>query len=236
MTLDFNYQYDFSEQAEREILSMLEAQGFSLPNENWLRDKLHDIANRFHWSAERRKKDTHQTNVDGWKRLQVAVTSTIQYLDSQQLELSSATTFGDGARLPDSWDDEPPIPMSDEELEACLVPAEFTAGDVETAKRVLHHLLASAADMADGMEKWLEGRPVKNEQPEIDGLIRGLTRLWCMAFKIPVAHVRISASAGSPAMNFIERAIILFMEKALSRASIEARVIAYRDEAKARLS
>ncbi|MER9316968.1 hypothetical protein NKI31_15925 [Mesorhizobium sp. M0659] len=174
MTLNFNYQHDFSERAEREILSMLESQGFSMPHGDWLRTKLHDIANTFHWPAERRKKDTDQGTVDEWKRLQEAVSSTVQYSDSQKLELSTATEFGAGVRVPDSWDDAAPVPMSEEELNACLVPAEFTEGDVEIAKRVLHRLLASVTAIADGMEKWLEGRPTKNEQPEIDGLIRGL--------------------------------------------------------------
>ncbi|ESY36598.1 hypothetical protein NKI46_09935 [Mesorhizobium sp. M0615] len=118
------------------------------------------------------------------------MSSTVQYSDSQKLELSTATEFGAGVRLPDSWDDAAPVPMSEEELNACLVPAEFTEGDVEIAKRVLHRLLASVTAMADGMEKWLEGRPTKNEQPEIDGLIRGLARLWCAAFKVPIAHIR----------------------------------------------
>lgn len=236
MTLDFNYAHDFSEQAEREILSMLEAHGFSMPHDHWLRAKLHDIANRFHWSAESRKKDTHQANVDGWKRVQEAVTSTIQYLDRQKLELSTATELGPDARVPDSWDDDAPVPMSDAELEACLVPAEFTADDLATTRRVLQRLLGNATDMADGMERWLEGRPAKNEQPEIDGLIRGIARLWCAAFKVPIAHIKISESAGSPAANFIESSVAMFLGKAPSRKSIVTHVCAYRDEEKGKLS
>ncbi|MER9728490.1 hypothetical protein [Mesorhizobium sp. M0217] len=155
-----------------------------MPHGDWLRTKLHDIANTFHWSAERRKKGTHQGTVDEWKRLQEAVSSTVQYSDSQKLELSTATEFGAGVRVPDSWDDAAPVPISEEELNACLVPAEFTEGDVEIAKRVLHRLLASVTAMADGMEKWLRVDRRKTSSPRSMGsyvalLGSGARRLKC---------------------------------------------------------
>ncbi|RVC65868.1 hypothetical protein EN766_33885 [Mesorhizobium sp. M2A.F.Ca.ET.046.02.1.1] len=126
--------------------------------------------------------------------------------------------------------------MTDAELEAALVPAEFTVGEVEIAKRVLERLLANATDLAGALENWLDRRPAKNEQPEIDGLIRGLARLWCAAFKVPIARIKISESSGSPAASFIEAGVTMFLGKTLSRKSIVTHVIAYRDEEKAKLS
>lgn len=234
--MSFPEKFRFSEQAQNEILKMLEAHGFSLPHDRWLTMKLHDIESTYQWSTWRRDRDTHKANIRGWKELQEAISLTIGYLDRQGPELCSPTISDEHAGIFDSWADDLQTPIWNEDFEKHLVQPAFTKGDIEISRRVMQYLLGSATNLAGGLEKWFASRPVKKARPELDGLIRGLTRLWCVAFKIPVANVQISTSAGSPVMNFIEASVQLFLGKTPSRTSIETHVIAYREEEKAKLS
>ncbi|CDX22097.1 hypothetical protein MPL3356_390141 [Mesorhizobium plurifarium] len=234
--MSFPEQFRFSDASQAQIQKMLEAHGFSLPHGEWLTLKLSDIEHAYQWSAWRRDKDHHEANIKGWKEIASAMSIAINYLDREGPELCSPTISDAMGRI-DVWSDEPlDAVWVEEDYEKHLVPAPFSEEDIALARRVMVALHGSASDLSEGLEKWFNSRPVKNDKPEINGLIRGLTRLWCAAFKTPVANVRISASAGSPVMNFIETSVELFLGKSPSRASIETHVIAYREEEKAKLS
>lgn len=208
---DFRY----SEQHAHQLGSILEHQG--IENPAWLYSELMHIASAYEWSVWRRDTEMLKRAIAGWRKNVDAVQDALVLLRRDGPMLSSPTV-----------DDSGEMPV--------LVPADLTDENIAMAEVVLSKLADHASGIYEGLSQWFDNRPKKNEQPEIDGLVRGLAKLWCTACNISVAHIKISESAGSPSANFIEIGVEMLIGEAPSRKSIVTRVIAYRDEEKAKLS
>lgn len=225
----------FTEKDIAALQQMLEQNG-AKPAGDWIEVRLQDIAFRFDDDLERRDTDTLAARIAAARSDLDGVTSTIKFLAHWEHDLtaegiSQAAPFVYGA-----WDEPRHEPVTAEEVAAYIVPPDFTQKEISTTRRVLEHLAMFAASVHGYHCGNRVMSPNRNERPEIDGLVRGLTKLWCAALKIPVGNIKISESAGSQAASFIETGVGILLGKALSRKSIVTRVCAYRDEEKKKLS
>jgi hypothetical protein len=218
------------------LKGILAESGFSEPSPDWIAVRLQDIAWSYEQHLKRRDTSTLTARIDYAGEELDAIKRTFNFLERWADVLTSEgvredSPFGFGA-----WDDEPPRPASAEDVAAYLVDADFTEEEVETTRRVLTALAAHAAAVHGYHIGNHAARPIKNQHPEITSVIGGLVRMWCQAMKIPERDIKISASSGSQAMNFVEAGAGIFLEKLPQRETIEKHVIAYRNEKRSSLS
>ncbi|TIT07322.1 MAG: hypothetical protein E5W74_26735 [Mesorhizobium sp.] len=225
----------FSKQDVETLRQMLEQDGFKEPSHGWIDVRLQDIAFKFEDDLDRRDTETVASRVASALSEVEGINSTINFLERWEQHLTAERISNEAPFVYGAWD-EPRHEPTDEELAAHTLPSEFTPDEIGTTRRVLKELRMYAGSVLGHHMTNRAMRPIGNEHPEIDGLVRGLARLWCAAFKIPVAKIKISESAGSPTARFIEAGVEILLGKALSRKAIVTRVCTYRDEEKSKLS
>lgn len=206
--------------------------GFTEPHDGWIANRLQDISFEFARHQERRDAGGLAAKIKNAGADLEAVKRTIDYLAWWRDHLT-AERMADNPYIAGAWDPPPASPTA-EEVAAYLTQPEWTVDEIETADRVLQAL----AHLASGIHGYHIGNrvmsPVRKEKPEIDVVIGGLVRMWCQAMAIPETDIKISASAGSPAMNFVEAGYAVFFPDTPTRETIERHVIDYRKEKRSR--
>ncbi|MER9524132.1 hypothetical protein NKI96_11155 [Mesorhizobium sp. M0292] len=217
----------FTDQGMGMLLNMLEERGFVEPGPNWLMTRLHAIDWDHEQAVRRRDVSTLEAVKDQAHEDFYGIRTTIHFLNRWEYDLTAVGLRDDAPFFDDAWDSTP-YNVTMEDLEKWSVPPEFSEEEIQATRRVLSALVQRSGDLLKYHVQNHASRPVKNEQPEITVVIGGLVRLWCQAMKIAEHDIKLSASSGSAAMNFLETGAAIFLDNPLTRENIERHVIAYR--------
>lgn len=209
-----------------DLASILAEHGFEPPYKAWLEIRLHRLGWQFDVSLARR--DVANLTEDlqyfedlatGIKKTKSAIDRYSDYLLANKIHSSPDWTTDNEWQVHENIDD----------LEVRILPPEFTLPEIMTTKRVLSYIEDIVSGSLSFHRENFSRRPARNERPELNVVIGGIVRIWCQAMNIPEKDIKISASAGSPAMKFIEAGAGIFLKNLPQREGLERHVIAYRN-------